>query len=263
MSKLVKFAANIAILLGLGTFAVAGTNKPPQHNALVGGEAGSSPFSPAACSDGRVLDGAYGFMVSSGQYIVGSLDFNGKCGFSGVNTYVGENGGVTDSSVTGSYSVNADGTIAISMTIGDESTPQTFVVARNRSFRGAEGIETDGNPGIIQLVGQELPKGETAYSDASVVGRYVVVCPGTLNTITFDGEGNLSGIDPTYYDGVENSNPFTGTYTVNSDGTFTGSLNGDFSAYTFYGAIENGGGQIVFLYDRAGYGVDDSCVGNH
>lgn len=262
MNKIAKFVATIAVMLVLGTFSVAGTNNPPQHNPFWGADAGSGWDITGECSQGWLLYGSYGFTITSGQFIVGSLNFNGNCGLSGVNTYTGQNGGVVDSEVGGSYSVNADGTVSISMTIGHETTPQTFIVALSRTLAGAVGIGTGSTEGQIQLVAQNN-YWFWQYNNASLSGSFAVVCSpsSTLNYVTFNGKGGLSGVDPYYSNGAEVSNPYTGTYTVNSDGTFTGSLNGSFSPYTFYGVIDNGGNQIAYLYNYAGYGVDDSCVG--
>jgi hypothetical protein len=263
MDKVVKFVATITVMLVLGTFSVAATNSA-LHHPTKGGNGNTGVDTPGQCTSGWLLDGSYGFRVTNGQFIVGSLNFDGNCGLSGVNTYVGQNGGVTDSSVTGSYSVNADGTIAISLTIGEATTPQqTYLVALSRTLPGAVGMGVNGTPGEIQLIAQNN-FWFWKYNDASLFGSFAAICyvNATLNYVTFDGKGNLSGVSPYYSNGTEVSNPYTGTYTVNSDGTFTGSLNGGFSQYTFYGAIENGGNQIVYMYDAAGFGIDDSCVGN-
>jgi hypothetical protein len=259
MNKIVKFVTTTAIILFLGTFSVAATNpakdsstEPPRWVIL------------GDCSQGWLLYGSYGFRVTAGQFITGTLNFNGECGLAGVNTYVGQDGGVVDLGLTGTYSVNADGTVVISMTIGQETTPQMYVVALSKVGPGAVGIGINGTPGQIELVSQNN-YWFSRYDNASLRGSFAVLCKvnGGLNYVTFDGKGGLTGVDPVYSNGVEASNPYTGSYSVNTDGTFSGSLNGSFSEYTFYGAIENSGNQIVYMYDNASFGVDDSCVGSH
>jgi hypothetical protein len=259
MNKIVKFVTTIAVMLVLGTFSVAAsaqerdTNAGPRRWEAAGGE----------CSNGWLLYGTYGFRVTNGQFIVGTLDFNGNCGLTGVNTYTGQNGGVTNMDATGSYAVNADGTITVSITFGEETTPQTYLIEFSRTLPGAVGAGVNGTSGEIQLVAQNN-FWFWKYNNSSLYGSYAAICyvNATLNNVTFDGKGNLSGISPYYSNGVEVSDPYSGTYTVNSDGTFTGALTGSFSQYTFYGSIENGGNQVVYMYDAAGYGIDDSCVGN-
>jgi hypothetical protein len=262
MNKFAKFVATAAIILVLGTFSVAEIKSPLHHTNT--GDRNTNLNTPGQCTYGWLLDGTYGFRVTNGQYIVGTLNFNGNCGVSGVNTYTGQNGGVTDMAVTGTYVVNADGTITISITFGEETTPQYYLIALSRTLPGAVGEGVNGTPGQIQLVAQNN-FWFWKYTNASLYGSYAAMCyvNATLNYVTFDGKGNVSGISPYFSNGVEVSDPYTGTYTVNSDGTFTGSLNGSFSQYTFYGSLENGGNQIVYMYDAAGFGIDDSCVGNH
>ena len=78
--------------------------------------------------------------------------------------------------------------------------------------------------------------------------------------MTFDGNGNQTGVDP-YDNGSYGDNPYTGTYTVNSDGTFSGGFSGAYSLYTLTGVIDNGGSEIEYTYDYQGQGGVVSCYG--
>jgi hypothetical protein len=57
-----------------------------------------------------------------------------------------------------------------------------------------------------------------------------------------------------YDDGAYGDSPYTGSYTVNSDGTFTGSFAGSYSVFTMTGVLENGTAEMEFTYDESGVG---------
>jgi len=64
-----------------------------------------------------------------------------------------------------------------------------------------------------------------------------------------------------YDDGAYGDSPYTGSYTVNSDGTFTGSFAGSYSVFTMTGVLENGTAEMEFTYDESGVGGVVACIG--
>ena len=80
-----------------------------------------------------------------------------------------------------------------------------------------------------------------------------------LNYVTFDGHGNLTGVEAYNNNGTVGQDTITGgTYSVNGDGTFSGSLSG---SYTFNGVMEKGVSQIEYTYSLPGTGGVLACVG--
>lgn len=218
----------------------------------------------AACSGGASLSGWYGMLVGSyvganGKYLVGALNFNGACGITGTNTFGGVGGSFAQASVTGTYGLNTDGTIAITLNLSGQSTPQTFIVGVSQSGNEAIGIETDGTSAFIDLQSQ-LTTLTGGFTNASLTGIYAVSCIGEdvdLNYQTFDGQGNITGVYSEYLNGTVTTNTaYTGTYTVNSDGTYQGSVTLSGSPTPFYGVLDNGNNEIEYIYT----GVN-SCSG--
>jgi hypothetical protein len=219
---------------------------------------------PPTCTGGAALSGWYGMLVGSysgtgGKYLVGAVHFDGECGITGTNTFGGTGGNFAQASVTGSYGLNADGTFGITLNLSGQSTPQTYIVGVSQSGNEAIGIETDGTSAFIDLQSQftTLTGG---FTNASLTGTYAAACIGAgtdLNYQTFDGLGNITGVDSEYNVGVVTTNtPYTGTYTVNPDGTYQGSVLFNGSTVPFYGVLDNGNNEIEYIYT----GVN-SCSG--
>jgi hypothetical protein len=210
----------------------------------------------STCPGGASLSGWYGMLVGSysgtgGKYLVGALNFDGACGITGTNTYGGNDGNIAQASVTGSYGANADGTMGITLNLAGQTTPQTYIVGVSQSGNEAVGIETDGTSGIIDLQAQLIsPSG--GYSNASLNGTYAIACIGggvDLNFQSFDGNGNITGVDSEQNNGgVTTNTPYTGTYTVNSDGTFLGNVIFNGFPVPFYGVVDNGNNEVEFIY---------------
>jgi hypothetical protein len=225
------------------------------------------------------MGGTYGLLVggnslqanaAGGKYLSGALHFNSStCAISGANITGGNNGASTTQSVTGNYSLNADGTITINLNPADLSPTQTYIVGVSRSNWEAVGIETDGSAAAtIDLTPQVwLKRQSPVYTNSSLVGLFSIVCNGLgsnkndLNYVTFDGNGNLSGQNPYDYDGILGNAPYTGSYTVNPDGTITGVLFDAYSQYTFNGVIDAKGVDVKYIYNRAGFGEIVACHG--
>jgi len=228
----------------------------------------------ATCVGGSSLVGFYGVLIGGnsltpnmgGKYLSGAIHFNGRCGLTGANLTGGINGSVSTTSVTGSYAQNADGVVSITFNLSDGSPAQTYMVGVTASTKEAVGIETDGSAtATIDLTPQRISP--PAYTNASIVGTFAVVCSGLaaykddLNLVTFDGQGNLSGQNPFNVDGFIGTAPYTGTYTVLADGTFQGILLGSYSEYAFSGVIDNKLGEVQYTFAAAGVGGIVACSG--
>jgi Chitobiase/beta-hexosaminidase C-terminal domain len=252
--KLILRSAFVAAMLFLGAaFSVVSAAPVPQPGAAT-----------PSCSGGASLSGWYGMLVGSysgtgGKYLTGAVHFDGACGLTGTNTFGGVNQQFAHASVTGTYGGNADGTISITMNLAGQSTPQTYIVGVSQSENEAVGIETDGTSAFIDLQSQ-LTTLTSGFNTASLTGTYSASCSGSgvdLNYATFDGKGNITGVDDEENNGVVTTNtPYTGSYAVNSDGTFQGSVLFNGSQIPFYGVLDNGTNEIEYIYTGVNF-----CVG--
>jgi hypothetical protein len=229
----------------------------------------------AACIGGRSLTGYYGLLVggnsltpnsTQGKYLSGAVRFDGKCGLFGANLTGGIDGAVGTASVTGNYGQNSDGTVTVTLHLSDGSPAQNYIVGVSQSTTAAVGIETDGSAtATIHLAPQR--NNAPAYTNASLAGRFAVVCSGEaaykddLNYVTFDGQGNLSGQNPFNVNGFIGNAPYVGTYTVTPDGTFQGVLLGSYSQFTFNGVIASRFAEVDYTYVQAGVGEIVACSG--
>ncbi len=135
--------------------------------------------------------------------------------------------------------------------------------ASRRLGNEALGIETDGSAIATFEMQSQLQVPAVPYSAASLNGTYAAKCFGAevdLNYVTFDGNGNLTGIDP-FNNGNFGSSPYTGFYSVNPDGTFSGGFGGSYALYTMTGVIDNATGAIEYTYDYSGVGGVVQCIG--
>jgi Chitobiase/beta-hexosaminidase C-terminal domain len=254
MNSVIKRSALVAAVLLLGAaFSVVSAAPTPQPDA-----------NPQACSGGASLSGWYGMLVGSysgtgGKYLVGAIHFDGACGLTGTNTFGGAGGQFANASVTGTYGANADGTTSITMNLSGQSAAQTYIVGVSQSGNEAVGIETDGTGAYIDLQSQ-LTTLTSGFTTASLTGTYSASCVGSgvdLNYATFDGQGNITGVDDEENNGAVSTNtPYTGSYTVNSDGTFQGSVLFNGSEIPMYGVLDNGNNEIEYIYSDV-----NSCSG--
>jgi hypothetical protein len=225
---------------------------------------GSSATVPATCTGGSSLNGWYGIMVSGGRYLSGAVNFNGACGLTG-SSLTGALSGQASSttSVTGTYGQNSDGTYNLTLNLAGQSAAQTYTMGISASGTKAVGIESDNSAVAVIDIESQLTSLSNGYNTASLTGAYAVSCSGSgvdLNYVTFDGKGNLSGSNPYDNGSGQGSNTYSGTYSVNSDGSFSGALTGSYSSYTFNGVIDNGLTEIEYTYDQNGNEVI-SCSG--
>jgi hypothetical protein len=110
------------------------------------------------------------------------------------------------------------------------------------------------------------------FTSASLNGTYAASCAGDLGAYTdlnlaVFNNGTVSGTDPYNNDGTfaVDSIPYTGTYSVNPDGTFAGSLVVSGTSFDYYGVISNANSQIQYIYEnesgRAATTAFSACVG--
>jgi hypothetical protein len=210
------------------------------------------------------LHGWYGMLITGGnlssgtaKYQVGALLFDGVGGVSGSNVY-GAAG--SHSAVSGTYVQNADCTLTIDLTIG--STPSVFTVAVASNGQ-AVGIEAD----AAAVANITLKPQYATYTSglnfgaASLNGTFAASCSGPLsassdvNLVTF-ANGSLTGTDPFNNAGtfVAANVPYTGTYTVNTDGTFGGSLLVEGTTFDFYGVLSTENTQADYIYEDVSNG---------
>jgi hypothetical protein len=110
------------------------------------------------------------------------------------------------------------------------------------------------------------------FTGSSLNGTFAASCSGPagsytdLNLVTFKS-GALAGTDPFNNGGTYqiSNNAYSGNYTVNSDGTFSGSLTVDGSNFDFYGVISNVNAKVEYIYAGTANGAPTaafaSCVG--
>ena len=244
---------------------------------LMGIGIGAPAVAHAGCANGGRFQGGYSLLVAGnslttskgGKYLSGALNFDGKCGFTGANISGGVNGLVSTVSVVGTYNAKPDGTIALTMTPSDGSVVQTYVVGYSVTMNKAVGIEMDGSAtATIDLQAQlNVPPG--GYTDASLSGTFATTCSGLaaskndVNYFTYDGAGELHGANPYDRNGSIGIAHVTGQYFVRADGTFQGSLNGNFSQYSFTGVISNNLNEIQYTYTQTNLGGIVACTGWH
>jgi hypothetical protein len=204
------------------------------------------------------VHGWYGMLVTGttldagAKYLVGAILFDGVSGVTGNNVY---GGGGFDGAVTGTYAANSDCTLTISMTIGSTAA-QVYTVAVKTSNE-AVGIEVDSSAvATIDLQAQYATYTPGLnFTASSANGVFTGACYGAaavatdLNIATFSN-GTVNGTDPSNDSGsfLAANNPYTGTYTVNSDGTFSGAVSVDGGTYDFFGVIANGGAELEYFY---------------
>jgi hypothetical protein len=266
--------ASLAAMLVLGSMFSVNSAAAQQHSTNKPSTQcsgfGSNSISTAS------LYGWYGLLISGpsavagqgGKYLTGALYFDGKGNVSGYNVNGGINGAVSNTSVTGTYVANTSGatagTLTITLKLANSTTPQTYVVSvRNTTFE-AVGIETDGSAIATIDLQSQIVFFSNSFNNSALSGTFASVCTGNpgnyaqMNYVTFDGKGNLQGIDPYDDNNIEGVNPFSGTYTVHSDGTFSAVTA---PTVSITGVIDSFYTEIEYTYAVSGVGEIISCVG--
>jgi hypothetical protein len=220
------------------------------------------------------LQGSYGMLVSgqtvptanvgeTEKYLAGSLSFDGNGNVSASHVY---SGSATSSSATGTYVLNSDCTLTLSLTVG--STPAQSYRVAIVSSQEAVGIEADAKAvATIDLQAQNT-------GSSSLAGTFATVCLGSvaagtvpavsdLNVATFSG-GEISGTGAVNNNGnAATGQPSSGSYSVNADGTFSGTLLLKGQTLDVYGVLSNSGTEVEYFYSAATAPTTGlaSCVG--
>jgi hypothetical protein len=187
------------------------------------------------------LKGGYSFLtnlwtanVNTNQFaMVGVMTFDGAGNVTG--SYTQNSGGsVTAGILGGTYTVNSNGTGAIVLTAG--LTAQFAITLLSTAGGVADGVRllqtNDSNNEVISGTALLQSSNAETYSVASLKGNFAFqgnqwtadvteAQSSTIGAFKFDGTGGFKGSETTMYAGELSSGPFTGTYTVNSDGTGT------------------------------------------
>ncbi len=192
-----------------------------------------------------LLDGSYSFYLfaddpGGGWNQLNATTFDGAGGFSLSTVYDSDGGSV---SLSGSYTVNTDGTLTFADTdlVGQTSADGAFFVTTD-----ADPSDTDGEI----LLGVSLKNG-SGMSASDLNGTYTVCqirkdATGTMASrmsFTFDGAGAVSGNILADSDGTTGS--LSGTYTVAADGELDFVITG--LSKDFIGDVSSDGNIIVIL----------------
>ncbi len=188
-----------------------------------------------------------------GMWVSGSISFDGNGTITG-GSYVEEDG-ESLSFTEGSYSVNSDGTVTATV---HNSNNATFELA------GAFNASGDVLPITVTDYPQDdmslaiLTKPTGTYSDADVSGTWNLEGMWVSGSISFDGNGTITGGSYVEEDGESLS--FTeGSYSVNSDGTVTATVhNSNNATFELAGAF-NASGDVLPM-TRTDYPQDDMSL---
>jgi hypothetical protein len=194
------------------------------------------------------LKGGYSFLINkwtadvnaNQEATVGVMTFDGVGNVTASITSI-QGGVVQTGTASGTYSVNSNGTGSINFTTGG-GTPPHFAITLNSTASGlAHGVQllmtTENNLNVVDT-GVALLQSATAatYTLASVKGKLSFQLnkwtadvnssqEGIVGILTSDGAGHVKGAFTQMKGGVLGTGTFTGTYTVNADGTGSMSLN--------------------------------------
>jgi hypothetical protein len=229
----------------------------------------------AACGTSLAsLNGGYATLITgarlangSPNYQAGVVQFNGAGALSG-NLY--GSGGTRSAVSGGTYFQNSDCSLTIDLTVASTAYVFTVAVASNGE---ADGIEVDaGGVSNISFKPQATPNTSQNFTSSSLNGTFAASCSGPLsassdlNLETFSN-GTLSGTDPFNNGGsyAVSNVPYTGSYTVNTDGSFAGSLVVEGTSFDFYGALSYQNSQVEYIYANVANGVATTafaaCIG--
>jgi hypothetical protein len=192
------------------------------------------------------LKGGYSFLLNkwtadvnaNQEAVVGVMTFDGVGNVTASITAI-QGGVVHTGTASGTYTVNSNGTGAINFTTGG-TTPPHFAITLNATAAGlAHGMQllvTNENSNVVDSGTAFLQSTTPAtYTLASVKGNLGFQInkwtadvnasqDGIVGIFSFDGAGKIKGSYNEVNGGVLKTGTFTGTYTVNSDGSGSMSL---------------------------------------
>ena len=227
----------------------------------------SGLFSTAAAKCALAPPGGYGVLVSgydtttlATKFLTGVLSVDTSCVITGEVTG-GFGGAATNSAVTGTYAVNADGTGTITLNLSNDPVIETFAVSLTRVQNGAIGLESDASAAATIVMTRQITA--PPYDLTSMAGVFASSCysafGSALDFLTFDGAGNVTGTEVSSINGVQATSVIGGSYAVNTDGSFTASLT---SGSVLNGMITNVGKLISYSTILQGATDAVGCTGH-
>jgi hypothetical protein len=187
-----------------------------QPGIAIGIRQGQSTFT------NQSLAGTYTVASLGASAAVGSvatLSFDGAGTFSG-QTVLNNAGSITNSAVSGTYSVGADGTLTVTYA---GASPLTGGISAD----GNTVVLAQGTSGHAAAIAAGIRQGSSSFTNANINGTYAVAsyggagAAGALWTLAFDGSGDISGSITANSGGVLSSTNLTGTYSAGANGALT------------------------------------------
>jgi hypothetical protein len=209
------------VLLSSNTATVESGNAEAQTGAVANGLSGSYVFGSRGDLPGITFDG----VATVGQFTASGGT---------ISSYVDESmllGVYSNPSLTGTYTTNSNGRVAVSLNSG--SIQQVFwTVSPSRAFF------LTNDPSKVEDGTADLQT-TSSFTSATMNGQYAMVMDGIdlspeilarNGTLQFDGGGNLVLVEVVNASGsgsgAQPAGTLTGTYQVSSNGRIVGSLNG-------------------------------------
>ena len=223
--------------------------------------------SPASAKCALAPPGGYGVLVSgydtstlATKFLTGVISIDAHCTITGEVTG-GFGGATTSSSVTGTYAVNSDGTGTITLNLANDPVIETFAVSLTHVQNGAIGLESDASAAATITVTRQVTA--PPYDLTSIAGVFAASCYSAfgsdLNLLTFDGVGNVTGVDVSGINGIQTTNSVGGSYMMNADGSFVISLT---NGAVMNGVISNVNKLISYSYIPPGATDAVGCIGH-
>jgi len=222
-----------------------------------------------SCSD-AMLKGNYGYAGTatdtSGnlEASLGHITADGKGTFKGTQTQSAA-GTISTTSVTGTYTVNADCTGSGTITPKNKNTAHFDLTV----LTGGKRIQTVTTDSGLIGTNDTVAQGNATCTKAGVKGAFGVQSTGTFLTIgpvafngllTLDGAGNLSGHASGSVDGqIFSQQSVSGTYQVKSNctGTMTFQVSGQQEQHASF-VVVSGGQSMLLLETDSGTVVSGS-----
>lgn len=187
------------------------------------------------------LKGAYGVLLNAwistsnatNQASVGILNFDGIGNVTSSSFTVNTGGTITTDAATGTYSINKNGTGSIRL-IDSQSLQLHLVLVINSTNKDLQLMQT--NPdGTRVVIGTAVLQGSVSFTAASLKGAYGFLVAGSqdgnspnpegvLYLLSFDGISKLTAVYTKEDSGIVTTGTASGTYSVNSDGSGSFSL---------------------------------------
>lgn len=223
----------------------------------------TSAFTLSAITGGYSFDFSGIDLFNAGTHVGGVITADGNGNFTSGTQDLNEGGVVSSSSINGTYKGPVDSFGRLTATIGTSTYSIYIVDGTNLKF-----FETDLTNFIT--IGPAYAQGSGSFTDGSLSGTYAFTTAGTSKQgaivagglFTASGSGTLSAgaIDVNNAGTQTTDSPFTGTYTVASNGrgtlTFTGTTGG-VSKFASYFTASHG---VLLLEIDTGTGTSGSAL---